>query len=145
MIVKLEVSRLRQTQWWEYLARFAFGGLVTVMTGLVAAHFGAAVGGLFLAFPGIFPAGITLVERHERKKKEQRGLRGTRRGREVAAVASAGAALGSFGLAAFAATAWGLLPRVGTATAVCAAGAAWLAFAVLGWAAWRRRRATRRF
>lgn len=63
---------------WEYLERFLFGGIVTVITGLIAQEFGVVVVGLFLAFPGIFPASATLVERHERKKKREQGLRGDR-------------------------------------------------------------------
>jgi hypothetical protein len=105
---------LRQTEWWQYAVRFAFGGVVTVLAGAIAKRWGAVVGGLFLAFPGIFPAGVTLTERHERDHKRRRGLSGTKRGRLVAGVTSAGAALGAFGLAAFGATAAWLLPRAAT-------------------------------
>ena len=56
----------------EYLIRFVFGGagLVCVAAGLIAKKFGPGVGGLFLAFPAIFPAGASLVESHERKKTQ---------------------------------------------------------------------------
>jgi hypothetical protein len=34
------------------------------VVGLIAARFGPVVGGLFLAFPAIFPASATLIEKH---------------------------------------------------------------------------------
>jgi hypothetical protein len=40
------------------------------------------VGGLFLAFPSIFPAAASLVESHEKKKKGRVGLDGETRGRQ---------------------------------------------------------------
>jgi hypothetical protein len=35
----------------------------------IAHRCGRAMGGLFLAFPAIFPANATLVKRHEQRKK----------------------------------------------------------------------------
>ena len=124
MIIKAEPARLRRTEWWECVLRFAFGGIVTVLTGLIAKEFGAVVGGLFLAFPGIFPAGITLVERHERSKG---------RGRKVSSVVAAGAVAGSIGLVAFGAVAWYALPRLAEWQALPAALIAWLAVSLLAW------------
>jgi hypothetical protein len=40
------------------------GGVVTVVAGLLAKHYGPVFGGLFLAFPAIFPASATLVDKH---------------------------------------------------------------------------------
>ena len=139
MLVKAKFSRIRQTQWWEYLVRFAFGGLVTVATGLIAKEFGAVVGGLFLAFPGIFPAGVTLVERHEREKKRKKGLHGERRARLVSGVTSAGAVLGSVGLIAFAALGAWLFGLVASWLVIVLATALWLGVSALAW--WLRRRA----
>ena len=51
------------------------GGAMTVIAGLIAARFGAVIGGLFLAFPAILPATATLIERHVREGKEQKGCR----------------------------------------------------------------------
>ena len=133
MIIKAEPARLRRTEWWECVLRFAFGGIVTVLTGLIAKEFGAVVGGLFLAFPGIFPAGITLIERHEKKKKRDKGLRGERRGRSVSAVVAAGAVAGSIGLVAFGALAWCALPRLAEWQALLAAMIAWLVVSLLAW------------
>jgi hypothetical protein len=116
MIVQLNLSALRETRWYEYLIRFALGGAMTVIAGLIADHFGPIVGGLFLAFPAIFPASATLIEKHERERKEKIGLAGARRGREAAALDAAGATLGSFGLAVFALIIW-----------------PWLAVVILAW------------
>jgi hypothetical protein len=43
--------------------------LVTVGAGLIASRFGPNLGGLFLAFPAILPATLTLVARHTRNAK----------------------------------------------------------------------------
>jgi hypothetical protein len=79
---------------------------MTVVAGLIAARFGPVIGGLFLAFPAIFPASATLIEKHVRERKEKAGLPGARRGKEAAALDAAGAVLGSFGLAAFGVVIW---------------------------------------
>src|SRR5215471_688209 len=124
MNIRIHPSALRETRWHEYLTRFVLGGLATVATGAIANVFGPETGGLFLAFPAIFSASATLIEKHERERKENVGLRGTRRGKEAAALDAAGAALGSLGLLAFGAAIWLLAPR-----------SAWLAL-VVGSAAW---------
>ncbi|MGE5639218.1 MAG: DUF3147 family protein [Clostridia bacterium] len=135
MLVRAKLSRLRQTAWWEYLVRFAFGGVVTVITGVIASKFGPAIGGLFLAFPGIFPSSVTLVERHEAQKKRKAGFPGSLRGREVAGVVAAGAALGSIGLLAFAVFAWRAFPSALSAGATLALAAlAWMLVSVAAWA-----------
>jgi hypothetical protein len=129
MIVQLKLSALRETRWYEYLTRFALGGAMTVIAGLIAARFGPIVGGLFLAFPAIFPASATLIEKHARKRKERAGVAGARRGKEAAALDAAGATLGGFGLAAFA---W-LMIEWAPSLALILATAAWLVVAVLAW------------
>ena len=45
-----------------------------LITGVLAGHYGPVFGGLFLAFPAIFPASATLVEKHEREKKRRAGI-----------------------------------------------------------------------
>jgi hypothetical protein len=61
------------------------GGAMTVIAGLIAARFGPVIGGLFLAFPTIFSASATLIEKHVRERKEKAGLRRARCGKEGAA------------------------------------------------------------
>jgi hypothetical protein len=136
MIVRFDRSALRQTRWYEYLVRFVLGGAMTVLAGLIAARFGPVVGGLFLAFPAIFPASATLIEKHVRERKEKAGLSGSRRGKEAAALDAVGATLGSFGLAAFGLVIW-LLIELSPLLALILATSAWLAVSVLAWKARR--------
>jgi hypothetical protein len=123
-----------KTKWYEYAVRFLLGGSVTLVTGLLAKYYGPVFGGLFLAFPAIFPASATLVDKHEREKKQRAGIKQTTRGRQVAGVEAAGAALGSLGLATFAYIIWKLLP-VWNVAGVFMASAAW--FCVSGALWWR--------
>lgn len=106
---------------------------MTVGAGLIAKEFGPGVGGLFLAFPAIFPAGATLIEKHEKEKREKAGLHGSVRGRKAAGIDAAGAALGSFGLFAFALVVKRFL--VGHSSWLVLAGATviWLAVSLLLW------------
>ena len=136
MIVQFNPSALRQTRWYEYLVRFVLGGAMTGVAGVIAARFGPVIGGLFLAFPAIFPASATLIEKHTRERKEKAGLPGGRRGKEAAALDAVGAALGSFGLAAFGLTIWLMIVQ-SSAWALVLAAASWLAVAMLAWQARR--------
>jgi len=110
MQIKMDLATLKQTRWYELLIRFVLGGIITVVAGLLARKFGPAIGGLFLAFPAIFPASATLVEKHEAEKKREKGMHGEERGRDAAALDAAGAAMGSVGLMLFALVIWRLLP-----------------------------------
>ena len=98
MRVTADISALKRTRWHDYAIRFLFGGIITAMAGIIAKEFGPSVGGLFLAFPAIFPASATLIEKHEKQKKRRAGLDGSRRGRQAASLDAAGAAIGSIGL-----------------------------------------------
>jgi len=133
MQIKVDPSVIGQTSLYEYIVRFLFGGLITAVAGIIAKKFGAGIGGLFLAFPAIFPASATLIEKHEKQKKEEEGLQGTRRGREAAGVDAAGAAMGSLGLLVFALLVWQFLPRHSTWTVLTGATVAWLTVSVLIW------------
>jgi hypothetical protein len=133
MQIKVDLSVLGQTKWYEYAVRFLFGGLITAVAGIIAKKFGPGIGGLFLAFPAIFPASATLIEKHEKQKKEREGLRGTQRGREASSIDAAGSAMGSIGLLVFALLVWQLVPRHGTWMVLMASTAAWLTVSVLIW------------
>jgi Protein of unknown function (DUF3147) len=133
MQIKVDVSVLGQTRWYEYAIRFLFGGLITAVTGIIAKQFGPVIGGLFLAFPAIFPASATLIEKHEKQKKEEVGLCGTRRGRAAASVDAAGSAIGSIGLLVFALIVWQLSPSHSTWLVLIGATLAWLTVSVLVW------------
>lgn len=142
MPVHFKLEGLKESHWTEHAVRFGLGGLATVLAGVVAKIWGPATGGLFLAFPAIFCASATLIEKHERKRKEEKGLSGRRRGQEAAALDAAGAAWGSIALGIFGLVVW-LMAGLG-AVALVAACVAWLVVAVSGW--WLRRflRHTRR-
>jgi hypothetical protein len=139
MVVRFNWQALKQSRWYEYVLRFGLGGLATALAGLVAHYFGPEAGGLFLAFPAIFGASATLIEKHERERKEKLGLAGHRRGTDAAALDATGAGLGSIGLAAFGLSAWMLAPRwpIG---ALALGSAAWLLVSV---SLWRLRRELR--
>jgi Sec-independent protein secretion pathway component TatC len=143
VIVKLSLSTLKDTRWYEYLIRFVLGGAVTAFTGVVSSLFGASVGGLFLALPAIFCASATLIASHEKRRKREAGASGRRRGQQAAALDAAGAALGSLGMLAFALTFRLLVERKET-VAFIAALVAWTVISVAAWWIWRRIRAFRR-
>src|ERR1700736_3332172 len=111
MKVKASLAPLKQTKWYEYATRFLIGGAITVFAGLVAKKFGPAIGGLFLAFPAIFPASATLIEKHERQKKRRAGFDSGNRGRLAVALDAAGTTVGGLAMAAFAVFVWLLLPH----------------------------------
>jgi hypothetical protein len=133
MRAKLDTSALGRTKWNQYATRFVLGGLITAAAGLVAGHFGPQVGGLFVAFPAIFPAGATLIEKHEKDKKEKKGMDGTVRARQAASVDAAGAAMGSIGLVAFGLVVWQLLSGHRSAVLFAVAVAVWAAVSILLW------------
>ena len=130
---RFDRSALRQIKWHEYVSRFLLGGAITVATGLIAQRYGASVGGLFLAFPAIFPASATLLEKHERDKKLRAGIAHSIRGRLAAALDARGAAMGSMALAAFAIVVWKQLALHNAALVLLAAFVLWLALATLLW------------
>ena len=133
MQIKVDLSVLGQTKWHEYAVRFLFGGLITALAGIIAKKFGPGIGGLFLAFPAIFPASATLIEKHEKQKKEKEGLQGTQRGREAASIDAAGSAMGSIGLLVFALLVWQFVPSHSTWFVLTGATVAWLTVSVLIW------------
>ncbi|HEY2813724.1 MAG TPA: DUF3147 family protein [Acidimicrobiales bacterium] len=107
--------------------RFAFGAGMSVVAGLAGNVFSPVVGGMFLAFPAILPATLTLLEK--------------KHGTEAAVHDDRGAVLGAIGLVAFALVAAALFTVVAPAFVLIAATVAWAVAAVavyLAVAAWRR-------
>jgi hypothetical protein len=99
----------------------------------IAKAFGPTVGGLFLAFPAIFPASATLLDKHEREKKQKVGIPVTIRGRLAVGLDARGAAMGSIALAAFAWVIWKMLPHANPPGVLGAAFALWIALAIVIW------------
>src|SRR5207249_1030505 len=126
MLIQVDPSALGHTKWHEYALRFLFGGLITAVAGIIAKKFGPGVGGLFLAFPAIFPASATLIEKHEKQKKGNEGLQGTERAREAVSVDAAGAAMGSIGLFVLALMIWQFVRSYAAWIILTVATIAWL-------------------
>jgi Protein of unknown function (DUF3147) len=133
MRVEVDPSALTRTRWQEYAVRFLFGGLITAAAGVIAKKFGPGIGGLFLAFPAIFPASATLIEKHEQQKKDEEGLQGTERARGATSVDAAGAAMGSIGLCVFALVVWKFMPMYSPWLVLTVGSLAWLATSVAAW------------
>jgi Protein of unknown function (DUF3147) len=141
--IEVKLSALRATRPHEYLVRFLFGGLATVAAGLIAKKFGPGIGGLFLAFPAIFPASASLIESHEKKRKASIGSDGRNRGRMAASLDAQGASLGCIGLMAFAFVLWRWLDGRNAWLLISLATAAWLVVAYSLWAAGANRPSSR--
>jgi hypothetical protein len=133
MVVSAKLAALKGIKFHEFALRFLFGGVCTAAAGILAGRFGPAIGGLFLAFPAIFPAGATLIEKHERQHKQRLGYDGTNRGRAASSIDAAGASLGCLGLAAFALVIWRILPRHDPGFVIPLAGFVWIAVSLSLW------------
>jgi uncharacterized membrane protein (GlpM family) len=95
--IQVRPGELRGLRLRDWLIRFGFGAGVSTVAAIVAVVAGPRVGGVFLAFPAILLASLTLVAKEE----------GVRQARSEAR----GAQYGTLGLIAFAATIVLLVPR----------------------------------
>ena len=107
--------------------------MVTVVAGLVASTFGPVMGGIFLAFPSIFPATATLIEKHEAQKKRREGVHGRHLAKCAAGADAAGAAMGTIGLLVFGMVVWQGSESFAVWMVLTLATAAWFAVAVTIW------------
>ncbi|MFD4609849.1 DUF3147 family protein [Streptomyces sp. NPDC058440] len=110
--VRMDLRAAARTPRKDLFLRFGFGAGVSLLAAVASRLFGPFVGGVFLAFPAILLASLTLVA-------EEEGLTSARDD-------ARGAALGTLGLAAFAVVATVLLPHHSAWLALGAATAAWL-------------------
>lgn len=117
--VAVQPELVEDTKGWEYALRFIFGGVVTAAVGVVGVAFGPVIAGMFLAFPAILPATITLIENH--------------RGQEEAGVDALGASIGSVGLVAFGAMLWLLAQHSAGWIAITVATIVWFAVSAGLW------------
>jgi uncharacterized membrane protein (GlpM family) len=127
--VQGQPSRLHQTSAKEYGLRFLFGGIATAAVGVIATAFGPEVAGLFLAFPAILIASLTLLGNHH--------------GNAAAGSDALGAAFGAVGLLAFGAIIWSLSQHVPGALMLALATFVWFVVSVVIWLVFdasRRRR-----
>lgn len=126
--ISMSPGKVKRTTPKEYALRFVFGGLVTAAVGIVSKAFGPTVAGLFLAFPAILPASVTLLESHENES--------------VAGADALGAVAGSVGLIAFGAVVWACASRIAAVAVLTFAMIAWFAVSCAVWwgsTRWRRR------
>ncbi|GII42485.1 DUF3147 family protein [Planotetraspora phitsanulokensis] len=63
--IRLVPRELARTRPWDLVVRFAFGAGISTLAGVVSLVAGPAPGGVFLAFPAILLASLTLVARRE--------------------------------------------------------------------------------
>lgn len=103
----------------DTLVRFVFGGVTSVIAGLVAKSYGPVVGGLFLAFPAILPASVTLLQEHD--------------GKTPAGVYALAAVAGGVGLIVFGAGVWRFGTRGSPVVILVGATIAWFAVSALIW------------
>lgn len=115
-LIGIDAGKLRKVRAGDLGVRFAFGAAVSVVAGLVGMVAGPKAGGLFLAFPAILPATLTLIE----KKEDNRHATND----------TAGAVLGAVGLGVFGVVAAVALSRMPAAPALLLAAAAWLVVSV---------------
>lgn len=122
---RLDVQKIAHTDRRALFYRFGAGALTSVVAGALAVAFGERVGGIFLAFPAILAASLTLIAEEEDSADAREDARG--------------ATLGGGALTLFAAVAALTLGHLAGALALLSASVAWLAAALLGYAAlwWR--------
>lgn len=89
--VGVELDRLRGVRTRDVAVRFVFGAVISLVAGWAGNVWGARVGGLFLTFPAIMPASLTLIEQKGGRRQADRNASGAVVG---------GAALGAFALVA---------------------------------------------
>jgi hypothetical protein len=123
--IAIEPSRLRDLDVRALAVRFAFGFVISVTVGAVGLAAGDRVAGLFLAFPAILPASLTLIAGED--------------GEDKAKVDAAGACFGAVGLTAYGSASWFLLSRTAPVPAELGALIAWAVVAIGGYLAVRSR------
>jgi len=133
MQIRLDLRSLKETRAHEYIARFLFGGLCTGVALIIAKNFGPAIGGLFLAFPAIFPAAASMIQDHEKRSKAEIGHDGTSRGREAAALDAFGAAIGCAGLLVFALWTWRFATKFASSYVLLTSLALWVLVSWVGY------------
>jgi hypothetical protein len=109
--VGLRPRKLRELSGRELLIRFVFGAGVSFLAGLVSTIWGARAGGVFLAFPAILLASLTMIAKEEGLPHARDDARG--------------ATLGTLGLIGFACVAAWTLPRWSPWAALAAATLVW--------------------
>jgi hypothetical protein len=122
--IRVHPAALRQPTPKDWLIRFAFGAGVSGIAAIIAKLFGPQIGGLFLAFPAILLASLTLVAKDDGPRQARNDARG--------------ATLGALGLIGFAVVGAATMRRWPPWAALLAATAAWALIAFGGYLLARR-------
>ena len=72
-----ETSKLKDVRIAELATRFGFGAAVSLVAGTIGLLAGARAGGMFLAFPAILPAALTIIEKKEGRRQALEDERGS--------------------------------------------------------------------
>lgn len=115
--VGLSLSGLRDAPPRDLAIRFVFGLTVSAVAAVIGIAVNARFGGVFLAFPAILPATLTLIEKEQSERKARDD--------------DVGAVLGAAALILFAGLGWWLFGQIGAPLTLTAAAAGWLIAAVL--------------
>ncbi|GGK97223.1 hypothetical protein Sme01_35660 [Sphaerisporangium melleum] len=128
--IRIRPGKIREVSPVGLALRFAFGLAVSVVAGLVGTVWGEQAGGVFLAFPAVMAATLTLIEDEERSR--------------VPVVQDArGAVLGAVGMIAFAACVWLLVLLIPAPLAMVVATVVWGAVSIALYLIVHNRRASR--
>lgn len=118
-------QQIRQVGFRQLAIRFSAGAITSIAAGGVTLVFGTRVGGIFLAFPAILAASLTLIAKEEDSAEAREDARG--------------AVMGGLAMAVFAAIASLTLGHLNPAIALLLATVGWFAGALLGYLiAWFR-------
>jgi hypothetical protein len=115
LIPRVEPGAIKKHKPTDYLVRFVFGAVIALVAGMIGMKFGPVVGGIFLGFPAILPASLTLIEKKE--------------GKEQASIDSVGAILGAIAMVGFAIAVIVLAGALGVVPSLVIALAVWLVVA----------------
>jgi Protein of unknown function (DUF3147) len=118
-LMGVDLAKLSKIRPKDLAVRFGFGAAISLVAGLISLAFGATAGGMFLAFPAILPASLTLIEKKE--------------GTEAAIHDLDGTILGAAALGAFALVAGVGLRSASAVLALPAALATWLGASVIAY------------
>ena len=119
MKVRAKLESLKDKKPSDFVKRFSFGGAITGLVHIIAHYVGPVVAGLFLAFPAILPATLTLISQHD--------------GRVAASKDALGAIVGAVGLLGFAMVLWALVGVVAFSISLFAAIFTWLGISCTLW------------
>jgi len=114
--VGTHVKKLRDLRPRDLGVRFLFGAVTSAVAGTLSITVDPIVGGVFLAFPAILAASLTLIAEEEDRDEAREDARG--------------ATVGALGLAAFAAIGVAVFTEIAWPLALVAASGGWTVVAI---------------